>query len=105
MKRILISFLMVLGSAGLAAAVVDGPRFVRDARKLGLDPATSKVRHLCICQDGGANHRHVGYLVLSQLNVVGGYHVTSTCQIPTLSGADSSYVSAQNCATFELLHK
>lgn len=95
----------ILAAAGPAEAVLDGGRFERDAAKLAIDIPTGRTRLLCICQDGGANQRHVGYLIKSTIGVSGGVRVTMTCQIPTLSVVDRSYVSAENCATFEILQK
>ena len=96
---------LVLSVAGSALAVVDGARFEREVAKLTLDPQSGRTRLLCVCQDGGANQRHVGYLVKGLLNVAGGLHVTVTCQIPSLAGIDRAVTGTENCSTFEILQK
>jgi hypothetical protein len=107
MKTVASSLALVLTLAvtGLAHAVIDGPRFDKEASKYGADIVTGRIRKLCVCQDGGANQYHVGYLVKSAIGVSGGVHLTMTCQIPTLSSFDRSYVSAQNCLTYEVLSR
>jgi hypothetical protein len=102
-KKILGAAALVLQLAGTASAALDGERFEKEAAKAGADLVHGRVRRLCICQDGGANHYHVGYLLKTTIGVQGGIHVTMTCQVPTLSTIDREIVSVQNCLTYEVL--
>jgi hypothetical protein len=102
MKTLLVALTATLGLATAARADITGDQLARAAGRVAATPgAQMRVKDLCVCQDGSANHYHVGYLIASTLPIGNlKYHLTMACQIPNISTVDQSISSSQNCLTF-----
>jgi hypothetical protein len=101
MKTLLVALTATLGLATAANADITGDQLARAAARLGLASGQPRMKDLCVCQDGSANHYHIGYLIVSTLPVGNlKYHLTMACQVPNISTVDQSISSSQNCLTF-----
>jgi hypothetical protein len=105
MKKSIAVLAALLGLATVAAAEVTFSQLERAAGKIAFTSSRPSAKQLCVCQDGGPNHYHMGYLMQSTINLVGPkVHLTMICKIPDFS-LDGTLVGTQNCLTFAPLIK
>lgn len=61
------------------------------------------AKGICICQDGGANHYRVGYLIRGNFQDGNAVEITATCQIPKFDPIDGDMLSTAPCVTYEVI--
>jgi hypothetical protein len=104
MKTLLIALTAALCLATVAGAEITVDQLERAAQCLAFSASQPRLKKLCVCQDGSANHYHIGYVSVGMVALPNfKYHLTMTCHVPSISTVDGSISGSQNCLTYDTL--